>query len=56
MWASDELVSADLAVAQGYQGLLSGHVEQITGEAPAPLRSVLEKVKDTPYDRIGSAS
>ncbi|NHU42266.1 NAD(P)H-binding protein [Rhodococcus sp. A14] len=56
MWASDELVSADLAVAQGYQALLSGHVEQITGEAPAPLRSVLEKVKDTPYDRIGSAS
>ncbi|GGG26828.1 NAD(P)-dependent oxidoreductase [Rhodococcoides trifolii] len=56
MWASDELVSADLAVARGYQALLSGHVEQITGQAPASLRSVLESVKGLRYDRIGSAS
>jgi NAD(P)H dehydrogenase (quinone) len=53
-WASDELVSADLAIAGGYQSILSGHVEQITGRAPASLRSVLDTVKDVRYDRIGS--
>ena len=54
MWASDELVSADLAVARGYQALLSGHIEQITGQPPASLRSVLESVKGVRYDQIGS--
>ncbi|MBY4108232.1 SDR family oxidoreductase [Rhodococcus fascians] len=54
MWASDELVSADIAIAHGYQALLSGHVEQITGQRPASLRSVLESVKNVRYDLIGS--
>ncbi len=56
MWASDELISAEVAVARGYQALLSGHVEQITGQRPASLRTVLESVKDVRYDLIGSSA
>lgn len=52
MWASDELVTADVAVAQGYQAVLSRHVQQITGREPEPLRSVMERVKSVPYDQI----
>lgn len=52
MWASDELVTADMAVAQGYQAVLSHHVKQITGQEPEPLRAVMERVKSVPYDRI----
>ncbi|MCX4642027.1 MULTISPECIES: NmrA family NAD(P)-binding protein [unclassified Streptomyces] len=55
MWASDELVSADLAVAGGYQALLTQHVKQITGRDPEPLRSVMERVKSVPYDQIDDA-
>ena len=55
MWASDELVTADMAVAQGYQAVLSQHVKQITGQEPEPLRAVMERVKSMPYDRIGEA-
>ncbi|MGY1812220.1 SDR family oxidoreductase [Blastococcus sp. SYSU D00820] len=51
-WASDELVSADLAVAGGHQALLSRHVEQLTGRAPEALRSVMERVKSVRYDQI----
>ncbi|OZC54804.1 NAD(P)-dependent oxidoreductase [Rhodococcus sp. RS1C4] len=54
MWASDELVSADVAVACGYQALLSRHVEQITGQPPISLRSVLDTMKGVRYDRIGT--
>ncbi|KQU38416.1 MULTISPECIES: NAD(P)H-binding protein [unclassified Rhodococcus (in: high G+C Gram-positive bacteria)] len=52
LWASDELVSADLAVARGYQAVLSGHVEQITGQAPVALRSILEHLQGVRYDEI----
>jgi NAD(P)H dehydrogenase (quinone) len=55
MWASDELVSADLAVALGYQKLLSGHVEQITGRPPAPLRSILRELRGVRYDQIAAS-
>lgn len=55
MWASDELVTADMAVAQGYQAVLSHHVRQITGQEPEPLRAVMERVKSMPYDQIGEA-
>jgi NAD(P)H dehydrogenase (quinone) len=52
MWASDELVTADVAVAEGYQAVLSQHVQQITGRDPEPLRAVMERVKSIRYDQI----
>ncbi|MGY1812240.1 NAD(P)H-binding protein [Blastococcus sp. SYSU D00820] len=55
MWASDELVSAEVAIAEGYQALLSDHVEQITGRRPASLRSVMEKVRSVRYDQIDAS-
>jgi NAD(P)H dehydrogenase (quinone) len=56
LWASDELVSAEVAVAQGYQALLSHHVKQITGRDPEPLRSVMERVREVRYDKIGATT
>ncbi|MBA4865183.1 SDR family oxidoreductase [Streptomyces sp. PSKA54] len=55
MWASDELVSADLAVAEGYQALLSQDVKLITDREPEPLRAVMERVKSVRYDQIDEA-
>ncbi|WP_458782400.1 SDR family oxidoreductase [Arthrobacter sp. D3-16] len=52
MWASDELVTAEVAIAEGYQTILSGHVKLITGRDPEHLRSVMETVKSVPYDQI----
>ena len=52
MWASDELVTAEVAIAEGYQTVLSGHVQLITGRSPEPLQSVMEAVKSVPYDQI----
>ncbi|MBY6685617.1 SDR family oxidoreductase [Rhodococcus sp. BP-149] len=52
LWASDELVSAEVAVAQGYQALQSRHVEQITGREPEPLATVMERVREVRYDKI----
>lgn len=54
MWASDELVSAEVAIAEGYQALLSHHVKMITGKDPVPLRTVMEQVKSVRYDHIGA--
>ena len=34
MWASDELVSADVSQAEDYQAILTHHVKQLTGRAP----------------------
>ena len=52
MWASDELVSAEVGLAQGFQALQSRHVEQITGQAPEPLAAVMERVREVRYDMI----
>lgn len=52
MWASDELVTADVAIAEGFQAVLSHHVKQITGRDPEPLRAVMERVKSVRYDQI----
>lgn len=54
LWASDELVSAEVAMAQGYQALLSHHVEHITGQQPESLRSVMERVKSLRYDEVAA--
>ena len=45
MWASDELVSADVSQAEDYQAILTHHVKQLTGRSPETLRSVMERVK-----------
>ncbi|WP_409468964.1 SDR family oxidoreductase [Streptomyces sp. HC307] len=55
MWASDELVSAEVAVAEGYQAILSHHVKHITGQDPASLRSVMERCKSLRYAEIDAA-
>lgn len=52
MWASDELVSADIAIAQGFQCILSSHVEMITGKKPETLREVFERCGDKRYDQV----
>lgn len=55
-WASDELISAEVAVAAGYQAVLSHHVEQITGRKPERLADVMDRVRSLRYDKIGVAS
>ncbi|MCR3721983.1 MULTISPECIES: NAD(P)H-binding protein [Prauserella salsuginis group] len=55
MWASDELVTAEIAIAKGYQAIQSRHVEQITGHEPEPLRTVMERAKSMRYDKIDAA-
>lgn len=52
MWASDELLSADQAMADGYQAILSHHVQFITGRAPETLRSVMTRCRGLRYDKI----
>ncbi|OZC54802.1 NAD(P)-dependent oxidoreductase [Rhodococcus sp. RS1C4] len=52
LWASDELVSAEIGLAQGFQALQSRHVQQITGREPEPLASVMERVREVRYDKI----
>ncbi|MEV5072698.1 SDR family oxidoreductase [Microbacterium sp. LMI12-1-1.1] len=56
MWASDELVSADVSQAEDYQAILTHHVNQLTGRAPESLRSVMERVRAVPYDLIGATA
>ena len=52
MWASDELVSADIAIAQGYQGILTDHVKQLTGRDPERLSEVFARCGDKRYDEL----
>lgn len=52
MWASDELVSADCAIAQGYQGVMSRHVYYLTGREPETLQQVFTRCKDKRYDEL----
>lgn len=52
MWASDEMISGEVAVRDGFLGILSDHVEQITGTKPESFRSVLERCRSLRYDRI----
>ncbi|WP_069758128.1 SDR family oxidoreductase [Streptomyces sp. LUP47B] len=54
MWASDELVSAEVAIAEGYQAVMSHHVKHITGQEPVSLRSVMERCKSLRYDEIAA--
>jgi NAD(P)H dehydrogenase (quinone) len=50
LWCSEEMVTADIAFQAGYHGILSHHVEFITGQKPAPLRAVFERCKGKDYN------
>lgn len=52
MWASDELVSADIAIAQGYQGILTDHVKLLTGRNPERLSEVFARCGNKRYDEL----
>lgn len=52
MWASDEMVSADIGFAQNYHAILSYHVEFITGQKPRSLREVFELCKGKRYEEL----
>lgn len=56
MWASDELLSAEVAVAEGYQAVMSHHVKQIIGTDPEPFRSVVARCHSLRYDQIDASS
>jgi NAD(P)H dehydrogenase (quinone) len=50
LWCSEEMVTADIAFQAGYHGILTHHVEFITGEKPARLRDVFERCKGKDYN------
>ena len=50
MWASDEMVSADIAFSRNFHAIMSAHVEFITGTRPTTLREVFERCKGKRYE------
>jgi NAD(P)H dehydrogenase (quinone) len=50
LWCSEEMVTADVAFQAGYHAILTHHVEFITGEKPASLRTVFERCKGKDYN------
>ncbi len=50
LWCSDEMVTADVAFQAGYHGILTHHVEFITGQKPRSLREVFELCKGKDYN------
>jgi NAD(P)H dehydrogenase (quinone) len=50
LWCSEEMVTADIAFQAGYHGILTHHVEFITGEKPISLRDVFERCKAKDYN------
>jgi NAD(P)H dehydrogenase (quinone) len=50
LWCSEEMVTADIAFQAGYHGILTHHVEFITGEKPANLRAVFDRCKGRDYN------
>ena len=50
LWASDEMVTADVAFAEDFHAILSHHVQYITGKKPYTLREVYEFCKGKDYD------
>jgi NAD(P)H dehydrogenase (quinone) len=52
MWASDEMLAGDIALAQGFHAILSHHVKFLTGREPESLWSVFERCKGKRYDEL----
>jgi NAD(P)H dehydrogenase (quinone) len=50
LWCSEEMVTADLAFQAGYHGILTHHVEFITGQKPMSLREVFDLCKGKDYN------
>ena len=50
LWCSEEMVTADVAFQAGYHGILTHHVEFITGQKPRSLREVFELCKGKDYN------
>jgi NAD(P)H dehydrogenase (quinone) len=50
LWCSEEMVTADIAFQAGYHGILTHHVEFITGVKPLTLRTVFERCKGMDYN------
>jgi NAD(P)H dehydrogenase (quinone) len=50
LWCSEEMVTADIAFQAGYHGILTNHVEFITGTRPMSLRDVFELCKGKDYN------
>ncbi|MES2301417.1 MAG: SDR family oxidoreductase [Pseudomonadota bacterium] len=50
LWASDEMVTADIAWSMGFHAILSHHVKFITGKDPYTLREVFAFCKGRSYD------
>ena len=50
LWCSEEMVTADIAFQAGYHGILTHHVEFITGQKPRSLREVFELCKCKDYN------
>jgi NAD(P)H dehydrogenase (quinone) len=50
LWCSEEMVTADIAFQAGYHGILTHHVEFITGAKPMSLRGVFELCKGKDYN------
>jgi NAD(P)H dehydrogenase (quinone) len=50
LWCSEEMVTADIAFQAGYHAILTHHVEFITGQKPANLRTVFDRCKGRDYN------
>jgi NAD(P)H dehydrogenase (quinone) len=50
LWCSEEMVTAEIAFEQGFHGILSDHVEYITGKKPYSLREVYAFCKGRNYN------
>ena len=42
-WCSNEMITYEMAIRDGYFALCSGHVELLTGQRPKSLRQVFEE-------------
>ncbi len=41
-WSSDDMVTFEQAIREGYFAVLTDHVEKLTGRKPTPLETVLK--------------
>jgi hypothetical protein len=45
MWCSEDMATANIAFHAGFRGILTHHVEFITGEKPFPLGQLFARCK-----------
>lgn len=44
-WSSDDMITFGEAIAQGFFAPVTDHVERLTGRAPTPFRTVMERAR-----------